>query len=246
MNHTVVISSDDKYKNSESTHDFTVKLDHRIDHALSVSIIDVIIPNSMYAINSSNNLIYFAEGGSTFTATITPGNYTRTELETEIDTQMAAVGAHTYSSSISVITGKCTISDSTGNFTLEFASNTTNSMAKILGFTETDTSSASSHVGTNVVCLMGLDQYLYVEVDANSDVSISTVGNIQGKVMCAVPIVENRYDYIHYQPTPPIVYKYTTPTNIHEIKVRILNRQLQTVDINGGRLSLVLNFVLSR
>ena len=67
-------------------------------------------------IDSTNNTLLFNEGGSTLTATISGGSYTLSTLATEIQTQMDAAGAFTYTVSANS-SGTLTIS-ATGSFEL--------------------------------------------------------------------------------------------------------------------------------
>jgi hypothetical protein len=67
-------------------------------------------------IDDTNNLIDFEEGSNSFTATLTEGSYSLSDLALEIKTQMDAEGANTYTVTISE-DDEMTIS-ATGNFSL--------------------------------------------------------------------------------------------------------------------------------
>ena len=67
-------------------------------------------------IDSSNNKLDFKESGSQLTATLSSGTYSLSELATEIETQLNAAGANTYTVSVST-DDKMTIS-ATGAFSL--------------------------------------------------------------------------------------------------------------------------------
>lgn len=68
--------------------------------------LDWVYTDTKWDIDSTNNKIYFNEGGSNLTATITAASYTRAALLTEIQTQMTAAG------------GTYTVSESQGKITI--------------------------------------------------------------------------------------------------------------------------------
>lgn len=84
----------DKYPD---TNNFTVDLEEDLYSIISIELISAEIPNVEYIINNDNNLLHFEETmGTTLTATIPIGNYTLSELATELQTQLIAIGSSTY------------------------------------------------------------------------------------------------------------------------------------------------------
>jgi hypothetical protein len=106
-----------------------------------------------FVISTSNNKIDFKEssGGSELTATLTSGNYTVSQLETEIKDELEAVGADTYTVSYSEQTGLWTISSNGSFLSLLFSSgtNTANSVGSTLGF-NADCTGSLSYSGSEV------------------------------------------------------------------------------------------------
>lgn len=87
----------------------------------------ITFPLSFYAIDSYNNSFKLEEddSGSWYDVTLTPGNYNISQFETEVKTQLevesaAHMNSRTYTVSISQITGKITISISSGTFSISF------------------------------------------------------------------------------------------------------------------------------
>lgn len=111
------------------------------------------IPNTIYNITSSNNVIYFNDGANV-SATITPGSYTISSLTSAIATAMtsASSSAKTYTVTYSTSTFLLTISTTAG-YTLTFGTNTTNSIAQTIGFPNSNTASASAQTGSYAVNL---------------------------------------------------------------------------------------------
>ena len=63
-----------------------------------------------YVINADNNTIYFDEDGATeLTATLTTGNYSASEMATEIERALDAAGASDYTVSYDTTTESFTI-----------------------------------------------------------------------------------------------------------------------------------------
>lgn len=77
--------------------------------------LDWVYTTISWDIDSTNNKIYFNEGGSDLTATLTSGTYTRAQLLTEIQTRLDVAGDNTYT--VSESQNKITIS-ATGSFSL--------------------------------------------------------------------------------------------------------------------------------
>jgi len=108
-----------------------------------------------YVINSSNKYIDFKDssGGSELTATLTEGNYLRADLITQIEYQMALVGAQTYTVTYGSGTGKFTITTDGADLELltNSGSNSANAIWEDLGYdTSADYNSSTSHTGSSI------------------------------------------------------------------------------------------------
>lgn len=119
------------------------------------------IPNLLYSIHSDNNKIAFTRSSTDYAATITPGNYTITQLSSAIATAMNLQDANSYTATYDANTQKMTISGSS-SFVLDFSLDGT--MWRELGFENSTSSSATSHTGTNYVNLSP-ENYVYIQID---------------------------------------------------------------------------------
>ena len=107
-------------------------------------------------IDATNNKIDFTEAGTAFVATISNGTYTLSTLATEIKTQMEAVGAYTYTVTVSAV-DKMTIAGSSAFALLPTTgANATVSLLPTLGFSsdddeaDSDWTAATSHTGLRI------------------------------------------------------------------------------------------------
>lgn len=108
-----------------------------------------------FIVDSSNNKIDFKDsgGGSELTATLTSGTYSVSGLESEVESQMASVGASTYTCSYSESTGKWTLSSDGAAFELLNSSGTnvgSSLLVNSLGFASTDKTGALSYTGASI------------------------------------------------------------------------------------------------
>lgn len=107
-----------------------------------------IIPNTQYIINGNNNILSLTYSSTNYNASIAIGNYTSSTLSTALQTALnnANVPSTTFT-----ITNNSTTSTYTLNSTNAVSYNFSNnpSLAKILGFSNVNTSSSTSLTSTN-------------------------------------------------------------------------------------------------
>lgn len=175
---------DTRYRSSGTQNEPTFTLPTTINMT-SLKILEVEIPLSTYSIRDGiNNKIDFNDG-AVRTADLTPGNYTRARLQTEIVTAMQAVSGLTFTASISKTDYTLTLTGS-GAFSLLFASGPNApavgskalTVNKILGFDRADTASSTTQQGTNPV-LLGGENYIFLTTDLldNNTNTLVPVGN---------------------------------------------------------------------
>ena len=103
-----------------------------------------------FLIDGTNDEIYFDEGGGTLNGTLTNGTYNTDSLATEIEIQLEAAGAHSYSVNYNDVTLRFEIVDETGTVQLELAT-TVNALWDTIGFdTGVDTAFIASHIADNI------------------------------------------------------------------------------------------------
>ena len=116
------------------------------------NILEFYMTNSLYNVNLNNNKVYFTESSILKTATLTNGYYTQSELATQLQTQMNSAGSNTYTITFNSNTYQYTIS-STGNFGFQFATNTTASARKLIGYSLANKTESTSSTSNNVIDL---------------------------------------------------------------------------------------------
>ena len=127
--------------------------------------------NNIFNVNDNNNKIYFTEGSTERTATLTNGYYDMNELKTEIQTAINNVASVTFTVSIDTKTNKYTITRPSGNFYFTFGTNTTNSAKKLLGMNQSDGNASSSHTSDKPVDLNTYPNiFVRIQEDNNTDV----------------------------------------------------------------------------
>jgi len=132
-----------------------------------VNLINYSIYNVAYTVNSSNNVIVFTDNSTTYTATLTQGFYTATNLASEAQTALSKASGDT---SLTV-----TYSSSTGLFTfasnnqLQFNFNNYPGFASLFGFNATQSPAATS-LTSNFIPILGIPYYyLYIREFPNND-----------------------------------------------------------------------------
>jgi len=166
----VVDSRDRNHDDYINPNNYRVDLERDVNDVIAIQLVSAEVPKSEYIINSSNNKIYFQEtnaqvSGETFlTTTIPVGNYTISELKTEVENQMTSTGIATYTVTINAKTNTINISSDLSGvdlFNLLFQGDNEihgnnnnprstyrdNSIGPVLGFGRTDLSGASNYTG---------------------------------------------------------------------------------------------------
>jgi hypothetical protein len=228
-----------------SSSNFSVTLDNALQGRYQLDQIQ--IPNTafnVYAANgtsSGNNTIYFSDSGGNHSATIASAYYTSAALLTAIAAAMngasGSIGGYNLSqdSNSNIVT----VTNS-GNFQMKFASNTSNSIAAVIGFTNVDTVSGTSSVGTYPLNLRTIQNYFIVVSGGNGGVFKNVFGSNQKQYTFIVPVLVNTLDIIFFSED---YYKQQIKIDSPE---KILT--ITIVDINGNLLNIQnvdWNFILS-
>lgn len=175
-----------KYPNANK---FTLPLEVPFTNVYAVRVVSASIPNSQYIINSNNNKIYFREtnsqatNGTYTTATLNVGNYTISNLITEINTQLATVSIATLTASVDTTNRRVTIASNLGGgaerFDLVFTSGVEimtdgstspiyidGTIARVLGFKPENLTGAATYTSDGIYnltpsfyCLLKIDEF---------------------------------------------------------------------------------------
>lgn len=189
MSSYLILNTKDSYTNEPSNASFNITNFKEANNYSKISLTSVILPNTVYPINSFNNVIVFEEDGNAtdFTATLTPGGYTATELATVIKDSMDAAGANTYTVTYDTNTYKYSIG-STGTF--RFTSDST--AGDVLGVDTEVSSFASSLTSLNPVRLDG-SQYVDIICSIPSNNITSDNIPVYKRIPLTVPFGEVLY-----------------------------------------------------
>ena len=165
MKHVLIRSYDRKSPAVTSTNDFGLTFREPLEGRYLVKW--AAIPNTIYNINASNNVLYWIVLGVDYSVTLTQGNYTGPELAAEIKIAMDGepVLADTYNATYDSITAKITVTTAAANvWGWRFATFTTNSAAWALGLHALDSALALSQVSDKPVFL-GLPMSVGLRID---------------------------------------------------------------------------------
>lgn len=207
----------------------------QIQKVRKIKVANVVVPVTYYVVNSNNNTFSWEEdaGGGAITSTLTPGNYTSTTFATQLKTQMDADtnNAATYTITVSTSTNKMTISAG-ANFSIAVANS-----SKLTGFSSAS-SSATSHVGADIVNLAGANQlYLRSNIATRIDTqSVIKNDKIFNNVLAVVPINVNTFDFVFKS------YDYTqyfdSDIDIQDLDFYFTDDSDTQIDFNGAPFSL--------
>lgn len=140
---------DSSQRDYGQSNNFNIQLRESIHNVKGIRLCTLFLPNSIYNVSPVfGNTIALTDVGGLDTLSIPSGNYSITQLLTQIQTQANASGVlgETYTLSYSNITGLCTFS-ATGNFTI-----ITTPLSSKLGFPVT-TTNTTPHIGTSITDL---------------------------------------------------------------------------------------------
>jgi len=199
-------------------------------------LLKVVMSNNIYAVNNFNNKIYFEDNGGDLTATLSNGTYTATELISNIQTQMDAVSANTYTVVHNTNNNKYTISTGV-NFRFKFASFTANSARKLLGFDAVDGVLSTSQTSTNALDLSPYKS-IYIDLpEGGSNAKISN--NVASSIPVSVStdfgnVIRETYE------DEDIEFKFNKK---NQISYKIHDDVNNEIDLNGGDWEIILKKV---
>ena len=234
----ILINSADR--NVGTTSNFTYQLLYAITNPTNIAMETIQIWNTQYTIDARNNKLYWTDGASVaHTSTIPSGTYTATALATAIETVLNTddTNGDTYTVTFSTVTGKMTIANGGSNFALTFGTNTTYSIAYVIGFANTNKSSSSSYTGENVVNLNTKYYTIHCNFVDNCTYQANSVSS-----SWIVPVNCSWGDLIVYSPHLAKSFK-TNQTEISTMQIFVKDDRGYIVDLNGVDWSV--NFVVN-
>lgn len=196
--------------------------------------------NTVYNINANNQTLVFHEGATARTVTIPQGNYTLATLSTAVGTAMSASGGGiTYTVSGTTV---ITITAGSGNFTLNFKTNPSqtlwskpsSTLASMLGFSNSAdvTSSASAITGPNVANV-NWNTHINITIDTGSGLvgSPQYPGGNANTSTYRIPTTGVAYGaFFHYEPNNDAAVQATTLAQKNLIGVTVTDDSNTTIN----------------
>lgn len=232
----IVIRSQDRLRTydansveTDTSSNFTLQIQPPLNGQYRVC--NLIFPNSIYNLNSNNNTIYVYQSATQYSASITAGVYTVSNLAAAVATALNSMGASgTFSCSISSTTYKMTISNDTTAFQMDFSSARIG-CADVLGFKRNISSAAAlSQVSDYMV---NLTPYLSCFINiAESNYKLRNVNkNLQNRGSLHIPlaVVSTQYSSVDYNDSPIFLDFH----NADQITVGVKSTDGQTLSLNN-------------
>ena len=231
----------------------------RKDEDLLIYLKKAFIPFSFYCIsaNQNNNRFQYTElqttgGTSSVTLTIADGNYSISELLTDIQTRMDSLSASAglnfkYTCTYDVNTNKVSFliasGDNVSKTTLNFNTGVfaSDSVRRVLGFSDADVEFTTSALATSdlqVDMADGLDS-LHVKSNLVGDNIQSTVGAINGGELLIIPVNLSPFSILYYEDSNPFKHKLSA-NSIKNIEIKFSDNNDNIVDFNSIPYTLIL------
>ena len=220
-------------------------LEPYLRNVVGFSIDMVIVPNTMYVINSHNNSLQFlAADGTSFSTTIGIKDYTPSELATVVEDALNATdtdASRTYTCDYDSETLKFTLAtNQLSGFTLGFGG-----LNAVLGFGYNVSIDQSGTEGTKMGDL-NLPEYLLLKSKTLGQLLCNSGTYLNGvqksNTLCAIPMTEGFGSFVHY--TPQYRYEFSTPENhINNIEFELVNPDNNsTAELNGYGFTVSITF----
>ena len=233
MNYSIDLIIDSRERdssNSNSSSDFSINLFSSTSGVEKVQLNWVQIPNTFYNINSNNNVVSFTENSTLKTASIPVGSYNANELASELQSILttASGGYNTYTVSYNSQTFMFTFSANNA-----FQLNCSKSLFPYheLGFSNSDTNSATSITSTYVI---SLDQPSEIIISINQfDKMIITSTSQIGETF---NIVNNAFigEILFFKPEGGIIKELYDVQTFSSLKIKLLDRYGNVLNFLGG------------
>ena len=205
---------------------------------------DVLLPHSFYNINISNNTLFVQEenGAGGFDAaldiTVAPGNYTITELITEIESQLDSETARSnaYTITYNDITNKLLVSF-TGATSASIRVDTVASgstLNNMLGFVNADDTTTQTLIlesnATENTYPVDLDIESYVNILTNLNLDNYYRGEDKINVICRVPMNVDRFQVQYFENTSGVRHKISSKAPVKHLRFRLEDESLNNAN----------------
>jgi hypothetical protein len=193
----VLIRSVDRSSVSSNSGDCVIPFNDALSGDFKID--SLLIPNTIYTIDSRNNKIYFYDSASAanLTATVATGSYTSANITTALTTALNAVSSTTYTITISSTTSKLTFTPASGTVFFRWAVENNDSCYRELGFNKLTGTAASSQTSDYAVNLNSTLSLLIDIAEARDcDVMLSGSNMIDCVIYCPITSATGSYTNI--------------------------------------------------
>jgi hypothetical protein len=230
----IYINSKDRISGTSSDFEISfsdLQLTSSEDSDLYLQLVDCVIPNSFYNINTNNNQF---ELNSTV-LTISPGNYNIKELISELNTQIKSVDTHLTASYNSITSIVKIHHNSSHTSTLNF--DVDNSIHDVLGFEKQSyTIAGNSDLFGTGLCNIGTDicLYLHSNIPNQNLMSLPDSEHLQkSTILSRIPILVPHFSNIYFNSSGNENYRQKLPhKRLDTINFKITDSKMRTLELN--------------
>ena len=233
----VRISSKDRSQTSNSRYDIVYDTnDYDLQLIKKVVLKSAIIPNTMYNVNTYNNVFKFDYNGGDQQFTVPVGQYDINDIIGELTTQIdAIITPQTVSIVQTALTQKLTFTLSAGTLIL-YNEDDGNLLGGVLGINETSSAPAISQTADSLTSLEGLKNVYIASKTLSNHTAMITRNKSKQNIFCNIPITatfgsistveedESTLDYTNFH----------NKKNISSIDIKLLDENNNVLDLNGS------------
>lgn len=203
------------------------------------------IPNTIYTINSNNNVLSWTSSATgAIQTTFTTGFYSASELATEVQTQLQAdkySGDGNFTVTYNSATGKYTVQNASTIFSLDFQESASTS-DELLGF-PIGYASATGATGYISSYVAELNPVRTISIETNLPLANSQF-NSNGQnlnILTTLPVNVNSGSYLTqiYDPLKVFKMEGDIPNTLH---FRLFDQEARIIDLNGANWNMGLSF----
>lgn len=187
---------------------------------ISIQLLSVQFPNSVYPINTYNKSITVKQSGVSETSSLTSGIYSGSTMASHLKTVLDAMSfAQTYTVTYNTAQQNLTITPSAGTFAISVGS--VNDVAYNLGVSDAQSGVESAAFTTTNPLNIGGTVY----VDVHSNLGIDHISSTSsGRLLCRIPVEVDFGEIVTWQPPVPMIYR-VDGSSLDYFEVRLYDDQ---------------------
>jgi hypothetical protein len=240
----VVINSAQRNADSQSSSNFTYNIGQSVD-ANSIAIKSISIPVTQYNIEYPNNGLVYYVSDNPFIITIPPGQYTTNQIIAIIVPLFLSQAGITMVVTQNAYTNKLSF-NSVIPFQFVQGNDTIYRLLTVLGEPSVDTGVVSTLNCSNIPNLSGLKNfYVLSKVLSSGGFGLFNSG-VREALQTNVPITVPYGSVQNYEPAifENNIITFASPVNIQFIDIKIVDSNLNIVDLNGADIELIYKIFL--